>query len=92
MLFYQFMHSSESILGVQENSHIIHPPGIDTFFFRNPHVWLVTLSREKLEPISFQKHVGFLVIQLYPLFFFAFLFVSAISFKRVKRSLGMVDA
>jgi len=33
MFFYQFMHSSESILGVQENFHSIHPSGAYTFFF-----------------------------------------------------------
>ena len=28
-------------------------------FLKNPCVWLVTLSKEKLESISFRKHVGF---------------------------------
>ena len=32
MLIYQFMHSSESILGVRENFHSIHPSGVYTFF------------------------------------------------------------
>ena len=34
MLLYQFMHSSESILGVRENFHSIHPLGAYTFFFQ----------------------------------------------------------
>jgi len=31
-VFYQFTHSSESILGVRENFHSIHPSGVYTFF------------------------------------------------------------
>jgi len=33
MFFYQFMHSSESILGVRENFYSIHPSGAYTFLF-----------------------------------------------------------
>ena len=32
MLFYQIVHSCESILGVRENFHIINPLGVYTFF------------------------------------------------------------
>jgi len=35
MLIYQFMHSSESILGVWESFHSIHPSSAYTFFFKN---------------------------------------------------------
>ena len=58
MFFYQFMHSSESILGVRENFHSIHPSGVYTFFFKN---WLRSVKsfKEKLEIISFHKHVVF---------------------------------
>jgi len=30
--FYQFVHSFESILGIRENFHSIHPSGVYTFF------------------------------------------------------------
>ena len=60
MLLYQFMHSFESLLGVWENFHSIHPSGVlHTFSFRN-WLWSVNFfSKEKLEVISSQKHVGF---------------------------------
>jgi len=79
MFFYQFMQSSESILGVRENFHSIHPSGVlHTFSFKN---WLLSVNffKEKLEVISFQKHVGFSAIQLIFLFslsFFSFFFPS----------------
>jgi len=73
MLFYQFMHSSESILGVWENFHSIHPLGAYTFFQQNPCVMISeSFFKEKLEVISFQKHFGFLVNQFYFLFCFSF--------------------
>ena len=72
MFFYQFVHSSESILGVWENLHSIHPSGVYTFFQK-----LVMISEsffnEKLEVISFQKHVGFSARQLIFLFLFFFI-------------------
>ena len=78
MFFYQFVHSSESILGVRENFHNIHPLGVYTFFQK-----LAMISefffKEKLEVISFQKHVGFSAKQLISLFFFlsfSFFFLS----------------
>ena len=63
MLLYQFMHSSESISGVQKNFHSIHPSGVYTFFQQNP----CALNGKF---ISFQKHVGFLANQFY--FYFTF--------------------
>jgi len=45
-------------LGVRENFHNIHPSGVYTFFFQK----LVIISeffKEKLEVISFHKHVVF---------------------------------
>jgi len=74
MFFYQFMHSSESILGVRENFHSIHPSGVYTFFFKN---WLWSVKfffKEKLEVISFQKHIGFLARPLIIIFFLFFFF------------------
>jgi len=59
MFFYQFMHSSESILGVRENFHSIHSSGVFTFFQKLVMV-IEIFCKEKLEIISFQKHVGFL--------------------------------
>jgi len=60
MFFYQFMHSSESILGVRENFHSIHPSGVYTFFSKTGYdQWI--FFKEKLEVYSFQKHVGFSV-------------------------------
>ena len=65
MLFYQFMPLSVSILGIRENFHSIHPSGVETFFSKILVFWLVTLSKEKLESISFRKHVGFIVNQFF---------------------------
>ena len=48
MFFYQFVHSSESILGVRENFHSIHPSGVYTFFLKK----LVMISK------FFQRKVG----------------------------------
>ena len=45
--FYQFVHSFESILGVRENFHSIHPSGVYTFFQK-----LVMISK------FFQRKVG----------------------------------
>jgi len=42
MLFYQFMHSSESIMGIRENFHSIHPSGAYTFFFKNLVFWMAS--------------------------------------------------
>ena len=58
MLLYQFIHLSESILGVRENFHNIHPSGAYTSFFKN-WSWSENFFKEKLEVNSFQKHVGF---------------------------------
>ena len=60
MFFYQFMHSSESILGVRENFHSIHPLGAYTFFSPKTGVMISeSFFKEKLEVISFQKCAGF---------------------------------
>jgi len=60
MFFYQFMHSSESSLGVRENFHSIHPSGVYTFFQKKPFVLIgKSFFKEKLEVISFQKRAGF---------------------------------
>jgi len=61
MLFYQFMHSSESILGVRENFHSIHPSGAYTFFSKTGYDQRIPLFsfKEKMEVISFQKCAGF---------------------------------
>ena len=42
IFFYQFMHSSESILGVRENFHCIHPSGAYTFFFKILVFWMAS--------------------------------------------------
>jgi len=60
MFFYQFMHSSESILGIRENFHNIHPSGVYTFFSPKTGVMISeSFFKEKLEVISFQKRTGF---------------------------------
>jgi len=42
MLFYQFMHSSKSILGFWENFHSIDPWGAYTFFSKNLVFWMAS--------------------------------------------------
>ena len=75
MLFYQFMPSSESTLGVQENFHSIHPSEAYThiFFQNNLVFWMPNLFKEKLEFTSLQKNVGFLVNQIYLFYFIIFI-------------------
>jgi len=75
MFFYQFMHSSESILGVRENFHSIHPSGVYAFFFQKLVMISESFFKEKLEVISPKKHVGFSARQLifsFSLFLFFF--------------------
>jgi len=75
MFFYQFMHSSESISGVRENFHNIHPSGVYTFFsFQKLVMISESFFKEKLEVISLQKHVGFSARQFIFLFLSPFLF------------------
>jgi len=75
MFFYQFMHSSEFILGVQENFHSIHPSGVlHTFSFKN-WLWSVNFFSKKSWKLSLFKSM--LVFQLDNLFFF---FLSLFSF------------
>ena len=73
MFFYQFMHSSKSILGVRENFHSIHPSGVHTFFQK-----LVTIS-EIFSKKSWKSSLfkSMLVFQLDNLFFFFSLFFSS---------------
>ena len=62
MLFYQLMHSSESILGIQENFNSIHPSSAYTFFSPKTCVMISeSFWKKELEFISFQKWFGFLV-------------------------------
>ena len=58
--FYQFVHSSESILGVRKNFHSIYPSNVYTHFFQK----LVMIS-EKL----FQRKVGSCLFSQACLFF-----------------------
>jgi len=90
MLFYQFMHSSESILGVRENFHSIHPSGAYTFFFKNWCYDQWIFFKEKLEVISFQKRAG-LSAKRY--IFCSCLFLVLAIFKRLETAcnLGTVD-
>ena len=74
MFFHQFMHSFESILGVQENFHSIHPSGAYTFFSKTGVMISESFSKEKLEVISFKKHAGFFSRKIYFLFLFDFVF------------------
>ena len=69
--FYQFVHLFESILGVRENFHSIHPSAVYTFFQK-----LVMISK-----FFFQRKVGshlfsqaccFLARQLFIIIFFFF--------------------
>ena len=79
MFFYQFVHSSESISSVRENftaftlrvyTHISSKNSYDQRIF----------FKEKLDVISFQKHVGFSTRQLIFLFFFLSFFLLALPF------------
>jgi len=70
MFFYQFMHSSESILGIRENFNSTHPSGVYTFFQKL--VMISEFFKEKMEVISFHKHVVFLLDNLYYLLFSIF--------------------
>ena len=74
------MHSFESMLGVRENFHSIHPSGVHTFFSKTSYdQWF--FFKEKLEVISFQKHVGFSARQLIFLFLtFSFFSLLALFF------------
>ena len=60
-------------LGVRENFSI-HPSGVYTFFFQKLVMISEFFFKEKLEVISFQKHVGFLARQLIIIIFFFFSF------------------
>ena len=75
MFFYQFMHSSESILGVRENFHSIHPSGVYTLFFKN-WLWSLKFFAKKSWKLSpFKSMLVFLARQLFlPFFSFFFLF------------------
>ena len=64
MFFYQFVHSSESILGVRENFHSIHPLSVYTFFFQK----LVMIGERKVGSYLFSQAYCFLVRQ--PFFYF----------------------
>ena len=64
MFFYQFVHSSESILAVRGNFHSIHPSGVDTFFLQKSVMIDEFFFKEKLEVISFSKACWFLARQL----------------------------
>jgi len=73
MFFYQFMHSSESILGVWENFHSIHPSAVYTFFQQEPFALIGEkkfCSKKSRQLFSFQKRVGFLVNQSIFIYFY----------------------
>ena len=76
MFFYQIVHSFESILGVRENFHSIHPLGV-YIFFKN-WLWSLKIFAKKSWKLSpFKSTLVFLARQLfyyYFLFFFLFLF------------------
>ena len=81
MLFYQFMHSSEFILGVRENFHSIHPSTAYTFFQQNPLFWSVNLFSKKCWKLFLFKSVlaiqpkdVFFVLVCFCFFFFFFVF------------------
>ena len=63
MFFYQFVHSFESILGVRENFHSIHPSGVYTFFFKN-WLWSMNFFRRRVGNHLFSKACRFLARQL----------------------------
>ena len=75
MLLYQFMHSSESILGVRENFHSIHPSGVlHTFSFKN-WLWSVNFFQRKARSYLFSKACWLFSWKiLFSLFFFFFLY------------------
>ena len=79
MFFYPFVHSSKSISGVRENFTAFTLQVYTHFFFQKLAMISEFFFKEKLEVISFQKHVGFSARQLIFLFslffFFFFLFV-----------------
>ena len=79
IFFYQFVHLSESILGLREKFSQ-HSPFRCIHLFSQKLVMISKFFKEKLEVISFQKHVGFSARQLiflFSLFFYHYhLFIS----------------
>ena len=87
MLLYQFMHSFESLLGVWENFHSIHPSGVHTFFFQklvminedfSKKSWKLFLFKSML---AFQPKDIFFVLVCFCFFSFSFFF------QKIKNSL-----
>ena len=72
MFFYQFMHSSESILGVRENFHSIHPSGVYTFFQKL--VMISEFFQRKVGSHLFSKACWLFSRKIYFLFLFVFFF------------------
>ena len=77
MFFYQFVHSSESILGVRENFHSIHPSGVYTFFQKL--VMISEFFQRKVGSHLFSKACWFFSLTTY-FFFFLLLFFLSLSF------------
>ena len=71
MFIYQFVHSSESILGVRENFHSIHPSGVYTFFQKL--VMISKIFQRKVGNYLFSQACCFLARQ--PLLFFIFYYL-----------------
>ena len=84
MFFYQFVHSSESILGVRENFHSIHPSGVYTHFFKN---WLRSVNFSKKScKLSLSKACWCFsqtTFYYYYYYYFLFLFLLALFFHEV---------
>ena len=79
MFFYQFMHSSESILGVRENFSAFTLQVYTHFFSFQKLVMIIGFFKEKLEVISFQKHVGFFSQTIYYYYYYFLLFFLSLS-------------
>ena len=72
MFFCQFVHSSESILGVWENLHSIHPSGVYTFFQKL--VMISEFFQRKVGSHLFSKACWFFCYTTY-FFFFSLFFL-----------------
>ena len=75
MFFYQFVHSSEPILGIWENFHNIHPLGVYTFFNKTLCFDKWILLQRKVGSYFFSTACWLFSRKIYFLFLFVFVVV-----------------
>jgi len=76
MFFYQFMHLSDSILGVRKNFHSTHPSGVYTFF-QKLVMTSESFSKKSWKLFLFKSMLAFHLDNLFFFFSFFFLFLSS---------------